>query len=83
MVLTNGHAPLDLIDHFLTASDQDWKIQGACVLYQDRLAVTQDDNLRTSFSSVMRRLTLHTQRDHDVPTDRSPSLRAITRKPAR
>ena len=60
-VLTNRHAPLDLIDQILTANkqspsledqrakavrgDQDWKIQGACLLYQDRLVVLEDDNL--------------------------------------
>jgi hypothetical protein len=63
VVLTNGHVPLDLIDHILTAikqsssladkhakaikGDQDWKIQDACLLYKGRLVVPEDNNLRT------------------------------------
>jgi hypothetical protein len=63
VVLTDGHVPLDLIDHILTANkqspfladerakamrgDQDWKIQDACLLYKGRLVVLEDDNLRT------------------------------------
>jgi hypothetical protein len=63
VVLTDGHIPLDLINHILTANkqspsledkrakamrgDQDWKIQDACLLYKSRLVVLEDDNLRT------------------------------------
>jgi hypothetical protein len=62
-LVLDGHTPLDLIDQILTANkqslsldderakaargDQDWKIQGACLLYQDRLVVPEDENLRT------------------------------------
>jgi hypothetical protein len=63
VILTDGHVPLDLIDHILTANkqssfledkrakalrgDQDWKIQDACLLYKGRLVVPEDDNLCT------------------------------------
>jgi hypothetical protein len=63
VVLTDGHVPLNLINHILTANkqspslederakamrgDQDWKIQDACLLYKGRLVVPEDDNLCT------------------------------------
>jgi hypothetical protein len=63
VVLTDGHVPLDLIDHILTANkqspslederakamrgDQDRKIQDTCLLYKGRLIVLKDNNLRT------------------------------------
>ena len=62
-MLTDGHTPIGLLDQILTANkyslsledermkavrgDQGWEIQGACLLYQDRLVVPEDQNLRT------------------------------------
>jgi hypothetical protein len=59
-VLTDGHVPLNLIDHILTTNkqspslederakamrgDQDWKIQDTCLLYKGRLVVPEDAN---------------------------------------